>query len=134
MLFAFAIIQSVAGVLSHLVYKRTQRRNLVGIIHTWTGRAAITLGMINGGLGLLLSEDGGKRAYVGYGVVTALIWLAWTANWVRWEVMQMRKPKEDVRSEKKTLSPESGSGSEQALPSQPAGYRGDAFGGRVTQE
>ena len=104
----------------------------MGIIHTWTGRAAITLGMINGGLGLLLSEDGGKRAYIGYGVVTALIWVAWTANWVRWEIVKFREPKEDVRSEKKTSSPESGS--ERAFASYPNGFRGDAFGGLVTQD
>ena len=122
----------MAGLLAHLVFKRTERRSLVGILHTWTGRAAITLGMINGGLGLLLSDNEAKAGPIAYGVVTALIWVVWTAYWMRWEIVKMRAPKENVRSEKKTLSPESGS--ENALSSQPHAFRGDAFGGLVTQE
>jgi hypothetical protein len=49
----------------------------------WVGRALITLAFINGGLGLQLAgEHSGKLA--AYGVVAALVWLAWIAITFLW--------------------------------------------------
>lgn len=45
--------------------------------HIWTGRLLITFGMINGGLGLLLSGDGNRREYVAYGVIASVMWISW---------------------------------------------------------
>ena len=53
--------------------------------HIWLGRIAITLGIINGGLGLQLSTKVGKftpskGAVIGYAVVAGLIWLIYVAS------------------------------------------------------
>ena len=50
--------------------------------HIWLGRIAITLGMINGGLGMLLAAETGysvpsRGQMVAYGVVAAMMWIAW---------------------------------------------------------
>lgn len=40
------------------------------------GRTVITLGIINGGLGLRLSNNT-RKGEIGYGVVAAIMWLLW---------------------------------------------------------
>lgn len=45
--------------------------------HLWLGRILITLGIINGGLGLKLAGNVHRGTYIAYGVVAGLFWLAW---------------------------------------------------------
>lgn len=41
------------------------------------GRALITLGMINGGLGLNFASDASRGEYIAYGVIAGVIWVTW---------------------------------------------------------
>ena len=45
--------------------------------HIWMGRALVTLGMINGGLGLLYSGNATKGEETAYGVISGVIWVSW---------------------------------------------------------
>lgn len=42
----------------------------------WLGRIIITLGIINGGLGFLLA-DNTRSGAIAYGVIAAIVWLAY---------------------------------------------------------
>lgn len=86
--------------LSHVLYAKSKRRNAVGYVHKSLGLALITLGMINGGLGLLLAADASKGAYIAYGVIAAVIWLALVANAIMFEI----KGKSSDRAEKSEMS------------------------------
>jgi len=74
-IFACAWIQAIAGYIAHVMYKRRGMSTAVGRVHVWAGRVLITIGMINGGLGLLLSADGTRSDYIAYGVVAGSIWV-----------------------------------------------------------
>ncbi|KAF1927143.1 uncharacterized protein M421DRAFT_182736 [Didymella exigua CBS 183.55] len=84
-LFALLFFQPIMGYVHHLRYKKFQRRTLWSYGHLWLGRIAITLGTINGGLGLLLAYDApfgfapSKGQVIAYGVIAALIWLLYVA-------------------------------------------------------
>lgn len=60
----------------HLLYKRLGRPNAATYPHVWWGRAIITLGIINGVLGLQLTGETGTKE-VAYGIVAGLMWLLW---------------------------------------------------------
>ena len=70
--------QPLLGVLPHTVFKRSNRRSIWTTAHVWFGRALITLGIINGGLGLQLS-DNTTKGEIAYGVVAGVMWLVWMA-------------------------------------------------------
>jgi len=73
---AAVTIQPITGLAHHLLFRRSGRPNIATYPHVWWGRAAITLGIINGGLGLQLSDNthGGEIAY---GVVAGIMWVTW---------------------------------------------------------
>jgi hypothetical protein len=76
LMFATVWFVAAGGFLQHLAFRKHQRRTIIGHVHMWAGRSIITLAFINGGLGLQLAgEHGGK--VVAYGIIAALIWLAW---------------------------------------------------------
>lgn len=60
------------------MYKKYQRRTLWSTTHVWWGRTILTLGIINGGLGLMLSGNTVKGE-IAYGVVAGVMWLIWMA-------------------------------------------------------
>lgn len=74
----FLLIQPISGLTHHILYKRQGGRNVATYPHVWLGRAAITLGIINGGLGLKLSEKS-ETGEVVYGVMAGLVWVSWMA-------------------------------------------------------
>lgn len=84
-LFAALFFQPIMGYVHHLKYKKYQRRTFWSYGHLWLGRLAITLGMINGGLGLLLAYDAplgfapSQGQVIAYGVVTGIMWLLYVA-------------------------------------------------------
>lgn len=77
MLFCLVFCQAIGGYIHHWFYKNHNRQDVVAWTHVWLGRIVITLGMINGGLGLMLSGNATRGEYIAYGVITACIWLAW---------------------------------------------------------
>ncbi len=72
------LIQPITGLAHHLLYKRTSRLNAATYPHVWWGRAVITLGIINGGLGLKLTGNT-NNGEIAYGVVAGVMWLIWIA-------------------------------------------------------
>ncbi|TID20742.1 integral membrane protein [Venturia nashicola] len=75
--FAFLFFQPILGILHHSGFKKTGGRSFVSYLHLWLGRILITLGIINGGLGLMLAGNVGRRTYIAYGVVAGFFWLLW---------------------------------------------------------
>jgi hypothetical protein len=78
--------QPILGFLHHSLFKKYKHRTLWSYGHIWLGRVAITLGIINGGLGLRLADSmhmSSKGGMIAYGVVAAFMWLAWVAaSWI----------------------------------------------------
>ena len=87
LVFVLLFFQPLLGVVHHIQFKKHARRTVWSHAHLWLGRVVVTLGMINGGLGLLLASDApaftGFRPstpqVVAYGVVAGVMWLAWVA-------------------------------------------------------
>jgi len=73
--------QPLLGLLQHLHFRKTGGKSLFAYIHRWFGRMAMALGIINGGLGFLLSGNNGNGAGTGaiaaYAVVAAVIGVAY---------------------------------------------------------
>ncbi|KAM0806843.1 hypothetical protein AB5N19_07180 [Seiridium cardinale] len=73
---AILFFQPALGWIHHLKYKRLGRRTAWSYAHLWIGRLAITLGIVNGGLGLGLARAS-HSATVAYSVIAAIMWLLW---------------------------------------------------------
>lgn len=83
--FALLFFQPILGFIHHLQFKKYSRRTVWSHGHLWLGRFIITLGMINGGLGLLLASDApdftgvapSQGQIIAYGVIAGIMWLLW---------------------------------------------------------
>jgi uncharacterized MnhB-related membrane protein len=77
---ALLVFQPVIGMLHHTLFKRYNRRVFWSYCHVWLGRIIITLGIINGGLGLLFAMQypllpPSRGAIIGYSVGAGVMWL-----------------------------------------------------------
>ncbi|CAG8979045.1 hypothetical protein HYALB_00013209 [Hymenoscyphus albidus] len=73
------ILQPFSGLFHHLMYKKTGTSSFATPVHVWWGRIIVSLGIINGGLGLALG--GQQSAYkIGYAVVAAVFWFLWMGS------------------------------------------------------
>ncbi|KAJ8064405.1 hypothetical protein OCU04_006747 [Sclerotinia nivalis] len=72
------LLQPISGLTHHMLYKRHGGPNIATYPHVWWGRAVITLGIINGGLGLRLAGNS-KEGEVAYGVIAGFMWVLWMA-------------------------------------------------------
>lgn len=72
------MFQPIGGLIHHYIYKKYHQRTKWAITHVWSGRAFLTLGMINGGLGLMMSKNSVKGE-IAYGVIAGTMWLIWMA-------------------------------------------------------
>lgn len=88
--FVFLFFQPISGFIHHRLFKKYQRRQTASYAHLWLGRILITLGIINGGLGLRLA-DNTHKGEIAYGVVAGIIWLVWMAAAVLGEIKRGRK-------------------------------------------
>ncbi|KAI1659709.1 hypothetical protein F4813DRAFT_351707 [Daldinia decipiens] len=86
-------IQPQLGFAHHSKFKRLRRRTLYSHAHLWLGRIAITLGIINGGLGLKLAEAS-QGLIIAYSIVSAFAWLMWAMTAV---LSEMRR-RENLRA------------------------------------
>lgn len=65
----------------HLLFKKHLRRTFWSYAHLWLGRIIVTLGIINGGLGLRLARKlpivgpPGRGAIIGYSAAAGVMWL-----------------------------------------------------------
>lgn len=89
-LFILLAFQPILGLLHHSYFKKYSRRTFWSYGHLWLGRIIITLGIINGGLGLNLADNttSGKIAYA---VVAAIMFAAFVAASVYGEIKRARR-------------------------------------------
>lgn len=64
-------IQPFHGLVHHLIFKKKGQPTWYGYLHRWLGRAAVLMGCINVGLGLMLGPPHWRRI-LAYSVVTAV--------------------------------------------------------------
>ncbi|KAF7875135.1 hypothetical protein EAF04_002307 [Stromatinia cepivora] len=72
------LLQPISGLTHHMLFKRHGGPNIATYPHVWWGRAVITLGIINGGLGLKLAGNS-KKGEIAYGVIAGFMWVLWMA-------------------------------------------------------
>ncbi|KAF2637298.1 CBD9-like protein [Massarina eburnea CBS 473.64] len=80
--FVVLFFQPILGFIHHSQFNKHQSRTVWSHGHIWLGRIAITLGIINGGLGFQLADRmgmGSRPGMIAYAVIAAVIWLAWVA-------------------------------------------------------
>ncbi|MCJ1251253.1 hypothetical protein MMC30_008484 [Trapelia coarctata] len=75
---ALLFFQPILGLIHHMIYQRSEQRTLWCIAHIWFGRVLIILGVINGGLGLQLS-DNTVKGEIAYGVIAGVFFLFYVA-------------------------------------------------------
>ncbi|CAO2652555.1 Nn.00g008380.m01.CDS01 [Neocucurbitaria sp. VM-36] len=100
--FVLLFFQPILGFVHHLQYKKYNRRTVWSYGHLWLGRIVITLGMINGGLGLLLASDApavtgfapSQGQIIAYGVIAGIMWLLWAAAAIIGERRRTRSRKD----------------------------------------
>ncbi|KAL9098157.1 MAG: hypothetical protein Q9163_006128 [Psora crenata] len=88
------LAQPVLGYIHHLHFKRYQRLTIYTTAHIWYGRTLLTLGLINGFLGLRLSHQG-KGTQAAYVVIAGLVWIAWM-------LVVLRKARRDQVAKRRT--------------------------------
>ncbi|QDS75177.1 hypothetical protein FKW77_008449 [Venturia effusa] len=97
--FGLLAVQAVLGILHHLMYRRKGRRQIWSYAHIWTGRSLITLGIINGGLGMEMAHVS-RPGKIAYGVCAGLIWIVWMFTAVASEFRTSGRADNQPRSEK----------------------------------
>lgn len=98
--FILLFFQPILGFVHHIQYKKHSRRTIWSHGHLWLGRIVITLGIINGGLGMLLASEAPaflafwptRGQIVAYGVVAGIMWLAWVAAAIFGERRRSKAP------------------------------------------
>lgn len=96
------LLQPVFGFLHHEKFKQSRRRQTWSYLHLFNGRICITLGIINGGLGMWLA-GAPERLKVAYVAAAGAMWLIWVllalwSEFQRWRAQRppsrRRKPRE----------------------------------------
>jgi hypothetical protein len=100
--FVLLFFQPILGLMHHFQFKKYHRRTIWSYGHLWLGRIVITLGIINGGLGLLFATETGffspsTGQIAAYGVVAAIMWLAWVCASIVGERRRARANKTTVQ-------------------------------------
>lgn len=88
-------IQPQLGFAHHSRFKRFKRRTIFSHAHLWLGRVSITLGIVNGGLGLKLA-NADRRATTTYIVVAGIFWVLWLAAAILGEIRRRQNLKRAV--------------------------------------
>ncbi|KAK5690166.1 hypothetical protein LTR97_012354 [Elasticomyces elasticus] len=99
--FVLLLFQPILGILHHTMFKKHSRRVVWSYGHIWLGRFVITLGIINGGLGLQLATwtrrfAPSQGAIIAYGVIGGIMWLLYAASAVYGE---MKRRKSSLKGE-----------------------------------
>ena len=98
--FAFAGLQPFLGLIHHIMQKGSglTKRTFIGAVHVYIGRLLILLGIINGGIGLLWAEESTRAQNIAYGVVCAVVWIAYILMSLGFEVKRENKSVERAKS------------------------------------
>ncbi|CAK7219811.1 hypothetical protein SBRCBS47491_003977 [Sporothrix bragantina] len=84
--------QPILGFIHHAKFKQLGRRTFWSYMHLWNGRIGITVGIVNGGLGLRLA-NAAYSVKVAYIIVAVVVWFFWFVVAVISEVRRARQPK-----------------------------------------
>ncbi|KAF2490172.1 hypothetical protein BU16DRAFT_596089 [Lophium mytilinum] len=108
-LFVVLLFQPVLGMLHHIGFKKNTRRGVWSYVHIWLGRGLITLGIVNGGLGLKLAKDMGigkptNGQVIAYVVMAALMWGVYMLAAVFGEVKRGRDGGDSAEKETASLN------------------------------
>jgi hypothetical protein len=103
------LIQPFTGLLHHVAFRKRFRRTGSSFVHIWLGRLVITVGIINGGLGLWLARGlpfarPRTGAMIGYGIVAGLMWLVYVAVTIAGESRRTKAAKTTSRNSTSTDS------------------------------
>lgn len=101
-LFVVLFLQPILGFVHHKMFKKYGTRTAWSYGHLWIGRAAITLGIINGGLGLRLAGNS-HSGEIAYAVIAAIMWLAYVVSIVIGEQRRRRARKNSPPSYNKSV-------------------------------
>ena len=78
-------LQPITEILNHFLFNRYPKAIYLAHFHIWAGRVAITLGMINGGLGFAFADTipyqpvWSVAPKIAYGIIAGLVWIAYFA-------------------------------------------------------
>jgi len=100
--FSLITFQPILGLLHHRYFKKYKRRTVWSYGHLWLGRIVITLGIINGALGLDLA-DNSEGGLIAYSIIAAIFWLAWMGAAVYGEIKRRRKAPEHPPSYEESI-------------------------------
>jgi len=89
--------QPILGLLHHSRFKRVRRRQAWSYAHLFNGRVGVTIGIINGGLGLHLANATADRKRI-YIIVAAVMWSLWMLIALWSEVMRMRRGRKEAKA------------------------------------
>ncbi|EPE05928.1 integral membrane protein [Ophiostoma piceae UAMH 11346] len=73
---ATLFLQPMLGYIHHVRFKQLGRRTVWSHLHLWNGRIGITVGIIDGGLGLQLA-NAPRRIKTAYIAVAVILWSLW---------------------------------------------------------
>ena len=91
LLFLVLFFQPILGALHHVGFKNKGRRGLASYLHIWLGRIIITLGMVNGGLGVYISGNVSDGQIWAYALLAGIVWIIWMICALAGEVRRARK-------------------------------------------
>ena len=95
LLLAVLFFMPFIGAIHHRVYKTVQKRTWWSYGHIFTGRAAVVLGMVNGGLGLQLADA--RSSYtIAYGVFAGLMGVLYLGAIVFGEFQRARESSQEA--------------------------------------
>ncbi|KAL6707520.1 hypothetical protein ACN47E_004090 [Coniothyrium glycines] len=126
--FVLLFFQPILGFIHHLKFKKHSRRTVWSHGHLWLGRIVITLGMINGGLGLLLASEApaftgfapSNGHIIAYSIVAGVMWLLWVAAAI---IGERRRAKAVVSQPPKEVDVDESNDSREPEPASPPTYK-----------
>ncbi|KAK3669138.1 hypothetical protein LTR78_010983 [Recurvomyces mirabilis] len=89
LLFGVLSFMPILGTIHHNIFKQVKKRTAWSYAHIFTGRTAILLGMVNGGLGLKL-VNAGRPYIIAYGVSAGMMGVVFIGVIVFGEVTQKK--------------------------------------------
>lgn len=113
---ALLLCQVLFGIGHHQEYKEIRRRGVWSAVHRVLGRVLITVGMINGYIGLIAMEDDTEtKVKVIYAGIALAIWLLWNAMSIWWELKKHRREKAEKELERALAEDGTGVGADRGV-------------------
>lgn len=113
---ALLFIQPLVGIFHHKEYKVNRRRGVWSALHLILGRIAITVGMINGYIGLIaMDNDTETKVKAIYVAIALAIWLLWTAMSIWWEWKRHRRERAEKELERALAEDGTGVGADRGV-------------------